>query len=73
MFLAYPKRDVWLIIYEFVASAWAELAIDGIPPTSNNHCPYGRDPVSAAKSRSADFSTLILSARATDLSLCIHM
>jgi hypothetical protein len=45
MYLAYPKRDVWLIIYEFVASAWAELAIDGIPPTSNNHCPYGRDPV----------------------------
>ena len=32
MYLAYPKRDVWLIIYEFVASAWAELAIDGIPP-----------------------------------------
>ena len=101
MYLAYPKRDVWLTIYEFVASAWAELAIDGIPPpeppcsdvwsmlsdndkeeawtlllewlehynivelldalsdadwcrghgqyvkepTSNNHCPYGRDPV----------------------------
>ena len=32
MYLAYPKRDVWLIIYEFVASAWAEVAIDGIPP-----------------------------------------
>jgi hypothetical protein len=32
MYLAYPKRDVWLIIYEFVASAWARLAIDGIPP-----------------------------------------
>jgi hypothetical protein len=29
----YPKRDVWLIIYEFVASAWAELTIDGIPST----------------------------------------
>jgi len=32
MYRAYPKRDVWLIIYEFVASAWAELPIDGIPP-----------------------------------------
>jgi hypothetical protein len=32
MYLAYQKRDVWLIIYKFVASAWAELSIDGIPP-----------------------------------------
>jgi hypothetical protein len=32
MYLAYPKREVWLIIYEFVSSAWAELEIDGIPP-----------------------------------------
>ena len=32
MYLAYPKREVWLIIYEFVASGWVELGIDGIPP-----------------------------------------
>jgi hypothetical protein len=32
MYRAYAKRDVWLIINEFVASARAELAIDGIPP-----------------------------------------
>ena len=129
MYLAYPKRDVWLIIYEFVASAWAEVAIDGIPPPeppcsdvwsmlSDNdkeeawtlllewlehhdivelldalsdavwcrgHGQYVKEPTSTNQlplwerssalllnSRRADFSTLILLARATNLSLCIQ-
>ena len=125
MYLAYPKRDVWLIIYESVASAWAELAIDGIPPPeppcsdvwsilSDNDkeeawtlllewlehhdivelldalsdadwCRghggadikqslplWERSSALLLNSRSADFSTLILLARATNLSLSIH-
>jgi hypothetical protein len=32
MHLAYPKREVWTIIYEFVSAACIEIEIDGIPP-----------------------------------------
>jgi hypothetical protein len=34
MHLAYPKHDVWMIIYEFVVTACMELDSDGISPPS---------------------------------------
>ena len=32
MHLAYPKREVWIIIYEFVMTACSEIGNDGNPP-----------------------------------------
>ena len=31
MYLAYPKHEVWIIIYEFVTAACLEIGIDEIP------------------------------------------
>jgi hypothetical protein len=32
MHLAYPKHEVWITIYEFVAAACLEIGVDEIPP-----------------------------------------
>jgi hypothetical protein len=32
MHLAYPKLEVWIIIYEFIMTARIDVKIDGIPP-----------------------------------------
>ena len=32
MHLAYPKREVWIIIYQFVVTACSETGNDGMPP-----------------------------------------
>ena len=32
MHLAYPKREVWIIIYQFVVTACSEIGNDGMPP-----------------------------------------
>lgn len=39
MHFAYPKREVWLSIYEYVSSAWAEIENDELPPPAPP-CPH---------------------------------